>query len=354
MAMTDSDYPDLINLTRKRQVQYKLQDLAANLRFYESKRMIKDEASSFDSGAVGWEWRVLLNYAGSARMVGTRTPDVYNQVSGTDKLTFPWRQMNDNWVINKIDMTKNSEPDQIFALVKAVRAMQQGSTATLVEGQMWSKPTSSADTLSFWGIPMHLVANATTGFNGGNPSGFADYGGLDRATYARLRNYTGLYTSVTKPDLINTLRIGGVSTRWQSPTDLDQVAAITNQYRSYCNTATWAAMCQLAENQNDNLGGEMTNYTGNGAYNLNGAALSLFGNPVIPVPALDGTTSPTNPIYCVNWATLMIKFLSGWMMREGDAHIVPFNHLEIATDVDTVFNMGCVDPSQNMVLCTAA
>ena len=81
----DSDYFDLINLTRRKQVPYKMQDLAGSIRDYGAKRIIKDQSDSFESGADGWEWRILKSYASSARMVGTRSTDVYAQSDNTHK-----------------------------------------------------------------------------------------------------------------------------------------------------------------------------------------------------------------------------------------------------------------------------
>ena len=76
----------------------------------------------------------------------------------------------------------NRSPARLVNLLQSSRVDAMTDLAELMESNFWGAPASSSDTLKPYGVPYWIVYNATTGFNGGHPSGFSDVGSFSSTT----------------------------------------------------------------------------------------------------------------------------------------------------------------------------
>jgi hypothetical protein len=213
----------------------------------------------------------------------------------------------------------------------------------LFETQFWSKPSTSSDKLNAFGIPYWVVKNASTGFNGGNPTGFSSgAGGISSSTYTQWANYTAQYTDVTKEDLIVKMRTAAAKTGFVNPVMFPD----TNRGDRFSHMTTYsviATMERILETQNDNLGNDVASKDGQ---------VMFRGNPVEWVPYLDSNDSQ-NPIYGINWGVFQPIFLSGWYLRETPPTPSQDMHTVVSVHIDSTYNFRCTDRRRMSVIATA-
>ncbi|MBN2129139.1 MAG: hypothetical protein JW741_06565, partial [Sedimentisphaerales bacterium] len=203
---------------------------------------------------------------------------------------------------------------------------------------------AASDTKSPNGVPYYVVKNATTGFNGGNPSGFSDCVGIDASTEEKWRNYTDTYSQVTKDDLVASMRKAHRLTGFKSPVSIpDFRRGKGNRYRVYMNEATINSWELLAEAQNDQLGRDLAPMDGVTAFKR---------HPVIYVAQLDDDTS--NPVYMLDHNTFYPVVLKGDYLRETE----PISggvtqHNSFVVYLDLTFNLLCLDRRRNTVIYVA-
>jgi len=182
-----------------------------------------------------------------------------------------------------------------------------------IEQRMWMLPDSATDDLHPRGFPYYLKpmtsAQLTThttagtspvGYEGQNPSGFDDCGGIDASssTYSRWRNLCGSWTNtsaaITETDMI---RLGQMWRRmhWRAPkkaSDLDSPAF--SKLRIATDEAIVDAYSRFVRQQNDDLGVDGGRFYGAG---LNEAGEPTFkGLPLTWVEDLDNTSADTTEL----------------------------------------------------------
>jgi hypothetical protein len=184
------------------------------------------------------------------------------------------------------------------------------------------------------------VKNSSTGFNGGDPAGFASgAGNLATATYSTWKNYTAQYTNVTKSDLISKMRTAYRKIKFESPVDIpDYRRGRGDQYRIYLNETTIKAFEDLGEQQNENLGRDLASMDD---------TITFRRNPLVWTPELDSDT--TYPIYMLNFAYFAPVFLKGDYLRESDPAKAEGQHNVFVVFVDLTWNILCTDRRRQAV-----
>jgi hypothetical protein len=245
-------------------------------------------------------------------------------------------------MINAVEVRINSGKRQLLNMVKLARTDAMMSLAELMEQNGWTGPASTSDKLSPWGITHWIVKNASEGFYGGDPSGFTDCGGIDSDTYARWKNWSGTYGAVTKEDLIRKMRKATYKTDFKMPVPVTDYS--TGSKRGiYTTYEVLAAMEEILEAQNDNLGSDLASKDG---------MVMFRKTPVTAVPYLDANDS-TNPVYGINWGDMKIVFLSGMYMHESKPIQCPNKHNVRVIYTDLMYNFICRNRRSQFVLYAA-
>jgi len=341
MILTDAQIKDLVTGTLKHLGRLKFQQIAQSLPRYEVMgRLMRRDRVTFQSGN-GIQRTVMVTHSGAAKHVGLYQKDEVNVGDVLETLSIPWRHTTTNYAFERRELTMNSGASKIVDLLKVRRTDAMLSLTELMESTFWSKPENSADKITPYGIQYWLVSNASEGFNGGDPSGFADgAGGLQHANW---KNWTAQYADVSKADLIQKMRKAYRHIRFESPVDVpDFRRGCGDQYRIYVPETVLEEFENIGEGQNENLGRDLQPYDEN---------ITFRRNPIRWVPELDNAADA--PVYMVNFAYFYPVFLRGEYLRETEPEKVSDQHSVFAVHVDLTWNVLCTDRRRNAVLATA-
>ena len=342
MSLTLAQYADLVASTLEEYGPPTFQQIAQDLHRYEvMSKWLKKDKVVFDSGR-GISRRLMLSYQNVARHVGIYEADntYLNDVMQT--LTAPWVHANTFWLFDRIEDAVNSGKAMLNSVIKPKEAQAMLALASTLETKAWSCPGASETTLPY-GIPYWVVKNASTGFNGGAPSGHSTVGGITPT--ANWKNYTAQYTSIAKDDLIAKMRTAYRNLQWESPLDQDDKGyrkQMQAEMRLYTTGAVIDAMVLLAEDQNDQLGRDLASLDGR----------TLFrGHPLVWVEQLDSDS--TDPVYMIDHSSFFpICLKRNYLVRTGPQKKAN-HHNVLEVFIDLSYNYVCVDRRRQAVIATA-
>jgi hypothetical protein len=343
MPYQADDYADLVTTTLRHLEKTSWADIVIdNQRHIAMPQVLKKKRVNFGSGH-GHQFNVRFYSNNAARNVKLNETDNPTTADTQKTGNIPWRHTETHWALEERIISMNKAPSRLVNLVQTSRIDAMTDLAELMETNFWSKPDTSADTLKPFGVPYWIVYNATTGFNGGRPSGFTDVGGLDPNTYARWKNWSANYTNVSKADLVRKWREAATKTEFRPPVD-GPFNNMESNWGFYTDYTVLGTLEEVLESQNDNLGNDVASKDG----------LTHFRRiPVTWVPWFDnnsGTTDTTNPIYGINWSVFKCAFLQGEYMKETKVRPHPLHHRTITQYTDCTYNFLCTDRRRNFVL----
>jgi len=169
------------------------------------------------------------------------------------------------------------------------------------------------------------------------------------------KNYCSTYVAVTKPDLIKTMRQAHRKIRWRAPVNVaDYAKGAYGNLRLYTDNTTIAALEDLGEGQNENLGRDLGRFGGAKDVKFVEETLTFRRHPIIYVPQLDDTSVmtssiATNPIYAIDHSTFYPVCLAGDFLREGEVIRAPGQHNVFRVFIDLTYNYMCVDRRRNAI-----
>jgi hypothetical protein len=340
-TLTPDDISDIIKTTLRELGRQRWTDLTSDYQHHVAFRQLM-RRSRVEFVGYGIQWDVMVAHNDSAQNVGLFNVDNVNIPDVMQQATVAMRGTTANFGFDLAEPDMNAGAAQIVNLVATRRAASRISFAEKFEQNFWQKPADSTDKVKPFGVAYWIVYNATTGFNGGNPTGFTSgAGGLSSTTYPRWRNFSGQYTDVTKTDLIRKAREGATKTNFIPPIDVPDFNT-GNQYGWYTNYAVLGKMEELLESQNQNLGNDLASKDGR---------TMLASAPVVYVPYLDGATG--DPLFGINWGVFKTAFLRGWFMRETGVAPAPNQHTVMVAHTDSRYNFKCYDRRRLIGLATA-
>lgn len=340
------DIDDLITNTQKELNKGRFTQIAQKLQNYEGvSRLFSKDKVNFKSG-TSINKNVMVKDSGAARMVGLYSVDDVNNPAMMKSINVPWRHTETSWSLDIVEGLMNRTPAEIVDMVIERHLGSMISMAALVEKEWWGEPTGTSDNSNVFGMTYWIVANATTGFNGGNHTNFsAGPGGLDSSVFTRWKNYTALYADITRADLVRKMKIGLHKVDFQTPTGLgDFRNGNGHRYRMYLSIENLTELEELAENQNERLGRDLSSMDG---------VTTFRGFPLIWAASLDGVTSPTNPIYMIDTSTFRPVVLTGNFFRQTGPKEAPGQHNVRQSFLDLSWNVMCDDRRRNAVFVTA-
>jgi hypothetical protein len=331
MALTAENIADLVSTTLRDLGKGKWSDLTSDIqKFYAMPQMLKEKKVGFDSG-YGIQWNVMLGTSGAARNVGLYQTDNVNVADRMTTANVPWRHTTTDFAIERREVLMNKEASRIVELVKVRRADAMVDLAKRMEIDFWSKPDSSSDVTTPYGLKYWIVNNATEGFNGGNPTGFATCAGIDASTVTQWRNWSSQYTNVTRDDLVSRVRKAMTYCDFRPPVETSSYAPGKVEWALYTNYDVLGTLETLLEDQNENLGNDLASKDGQ---------VMFRRCPVYFVPQLDSDTA--DPIYGIDWSVFKPVFLKGDYMYE-HTEKAPSQSNVTVTHIDTTYNYECRD-----------
>ena len=329
---------DLVASTLDELGRMKFQQIAQNLQDYEVfSHWFKRDKVAFDSG-IGIQRTLMNKLSGAAKHVGLMETDTVNITNVIDQLTIPWRHAQTSWAFIYQETLMNRGEALVFNVIEPRRASALIDLVEELENKAWASPASGNVTEPY-GIPYWIVTNASTGFNGGYPSGHSTIGGVNTDDSPTFKNYTFQYTNATKADLVKKLRTAHRKCGFKSPITIqDYRGSMGQRYRLYVNEATMVSLEDIGEAQNENLGRDLASMDG---------TIVFRNHPIVWVPKLDADS--TNPVYGVDHSTFYPVCLSGDYLRESEAKPAPNQHNVFQVFVDLSYNYLCVDRRRNWV-----
>lgn len=337
-VLTSDQINDVLIGTLNDLGKLKFSQIAQDIQKYEVLgRLMKEHKVKFDSGD-GIQRNLMVTTSGNARHVGLYEPDVTNVTDVLRQTNIPWRHLTTNYAFDRREKQMNSGGSRIVDVVQLRRTDAMIDLAKLMETAFWNKPADSSDELLPFGVPYWIVKNATTGFNGGAPSGFS--AGAGGVLHDNWKNYTAQYTTVTKTDAIKKMRRAHRLIDFQSPVDIpDYRRGNGQQYRIYVNIDTIEGFEELGEAQNENLGRDLAAYDG---------TMSFRRHTIVYIPFLNDDS--TDPIYFIDWSCFNPVFLRGEYLREEGPIRSPKQHTVKEVHIDLTYNYLCTDRRRQAVL----
>lgn len=340
MALQASNIADLVSSTLNELGRLKFTDLMADYnRTIVLKRLMRKSKMTFDSGKA-ISFNVLTTTGTNNRFVGLYATDVTDVTNGLTTGEVPWRHFTWSWAMDRREVAMNASDSKIVDLIKSRRYIEFGGAIVKMEQRFWRAP-SSTDDVSPYGLPYWVVKNASEGFNGGAPSGFTTVGGINPTTYARWKNWTAQYTTVSKDDLIRKMRKAMFYTDFDTLVDDIPTYNTGDDQAIYTNYSVVQTMEEILEAQNENLGNDVAPMDGR---------VRFRNIPITPVYELDGDT--TNPVYGINWGEFFTAGLKGEWMKETQIPIQPGQHTVSATHTDATFNWMTRNRRRHFVIAT--
>lgn len=343
--LTAQDIADVVAGTLRDLGRLKFQQVAQTFQDYEVfSKWFKKDRVQFDSG-IGIQ-RTLMNRvnSGAARHVGYLQNDATNIIDVLDQLTVDWRHAVTSWsIIYQTDILMNSGKEMVLNVIAPKRASSLIGLIEELEDKAFATPPSTSDKALPWGVKYWVVQNATTGFNGGAPSGHTTVGGVSLTDTPNFKNYTAQYAAVTKADLITKMRVAHSKCMFKSPLrENDYRNGATDRYRIYTDLATQLKFADVGESQNENLGRDIASMDGE---------IYFRRHPIRWIPRLDNETNA--PVYMLDHSTFYPVVLKGDYLRESEARQNPNNHNVFDVFVDLTYNYLCLDRRRNAVFQTA-
>lgn len=344
-TLSAADIPDLVAGTLYDLGPLRFQQITQARQYYEvfSKWFKKDKVM-FDSG-IGIQRTLMSKITTSAgKHVGLTDTDQVNIPDLLDQMTVPWRHAQTSWgIIYQTDVLMNRGKSLVVNVIKPRRAQALIDVVEELEDRAWGTAPSSTDKLLPYSIQYWIVENASTGFNGGVPSGHSTIAGVNLTDSPNFKNYTARYTSVTKSDLIKKMRTGHRKVRFISPvTNDDYRGGIGDRYRIYTNETVLSNIEDLGEGQNENLGRDIASMDGR---------MTFRGHPIVWVPQLDARSD--DPVYMIDHSVFYPVCLKGDYLRESEATKAPNQHNVFNVFVDLSYNYVCVDRRRCAVFTTS-
>jgi hypothetical protein len=352
MGLMPDAIDDLVELTYNKADRAKWVDLSLNNQRYSvASRWLKAKKAP-TKATPKQTWKLQVSNTDAFRWTNLYSVDEYDVKNLAVGAEQPWAIATSNYVydINEEEFQGGNREIIIDLIVMREHSMYSNLYEGL-ESAFWSAPSSS--TLAkrpLSGIPFWLQKNATVGFNGGDPSGFAaGAGGVSTGTYINWSNYSGAYVSVTRNDLISKWLKATEFTHFESPHQFPQNGGGDPDWMFYTTYSVYEAAQQFLDARNDNL----SDLAGTGAK----GRPTFKGVPLQWIPELTHSTQDgydsANPLYGVNWNTMDFAFLKGKDMVRTKPQKKDNQHNVRVVHVDSSCNLRCNDRRQNFVLHVA-
>ena len=348
MSLQFSDIDDAVLLTQQNLIKRgAFLDMQTDLTDHVAVReMWKGRQKKF-AGGNPWEFEAQIDHNHSARAVELYETDGSEVLDTMIKGTVEPRHVNAHYIYDQREPAFQRGGVAICDLVNTRYVAMMVSLFEYLETVLWSKPIDSTDTKTPYGIAYWVVKNATEGFNGADPTGFAaGRANILTTAQARWANWSGTYHTVSTEDLVRMMRRMHRKIQFRSVVSHAEPDLGSSKNGIYCCDETVGLLEELIETQDMNLGFDLASRDGRVVFK---------GTPIVYAPKLDynlltGAASTDAPVYMLDWKWLAIGVLEGWENQLTEPYMVPGKHLVRRVDLDATLQMVCTNLRRQGVL----
>lgn len=341
-TLTESNIADLLTSTRSdTTLDGKFNQIATRFTKYYARQWFKKDKLEFQSGDR-IDGSLLVNHSFSATMVGLHEVLKPNIPDIMTTFNVPWRHTNHNWSWERRENLMNKGRDQVFDLMKARRIGSEISLVELLETEVWSKPADSTNVLDVFGIPYWVIkaTSNTSGFNGGNPSGFSSgAGNVNSTNFERWKNFNATYVNINEDDLLREMRQAYRKTHFVSPVTIDDYRkGVADNHGIYMNEVTIDG-CEVEMRTRNDAHQNLTEFMG---------ATAFKRQTLQYVPKLDDDSN--NPVYMLNHNWMCPVCLKGDVNYEHPPKNTANQPNTWVIHEDLTWNWLCTDRRQQAVI----
>lgn len=358
MPIRDQDIADLLITTFNKIRREKFIDMSQELTEYIVVPYLLTQRGGLvvKKGGVGIEETIMMEHGGRSRFVGEYEEDVITVIDHLKKMKLFYSLLTDNLAYTRSEILDNRGKERINNIIKPRRRALYLRVAETMEENFFQLPDAD-DSLTPWGLRYWIVKNATAGFYGGYPSGFARIADINLTEVPQFKNYTDTYTAISKADLILKMRRAHRRTNWRSPRKDPGVEGDTSPRRLLlCNETGIEGLENIGEAQNENLGRDvapmdagLNTFRGKGGLRVSPDGEILFKrHPAVYARPLDDDT--TNPFYGLDMFTFHAMTQQGDNMRLGDFATAPHQHRVFVAHLDHKHQTICTNRRNNWVI----
>lgn len=349
-VLNPQDIPDLVNLTHDTMFRNKTWiDLSlTKQRHTITDRFFKGKKLPQKSGPLVI-WKLQKSNTRNFRWVGLFNEDTYDvrsDLTGSGSQSWAMCTTNYSFDVNEADF-QSDDPNVLVENIKVREHAMYNDWFENLEDAFWGAPTappSGTNPGVLCGIPFWIQKSATTGFTGGDPSGFSSgAGGITVASTPNWANYNDVYAAINRDDFISKLRR---ATEWCNFIPPHQYPTHRDGDPRYVLYTTWGVLegsAKYLDSRADNI----RDLNGNGNPMFNSISLER-------VPALDMDDSDnyddTDPLYGVDWNAMKMYFCSGRDMVRTPPQRRTGMHNVYDTHVDSTVQMVNLDRRSSFVL----
>jgi len=338
-GLTPKQIDDMVQSTLPHLGKFKWTDISYDLQEHVAfSRLLRKDRVTFQGGE-SIDMNVKVNQSDVARWTGLYDTDDIQVNNLLDKGNIPWCMFDTHFAFDVRESVFNRGASAIVDMLKVRRQDAMVSLAGLLENSFWSVPDTGPSNRKMYGLGYWLTRNASEGFNGGNPAGFSDVGGIDSDVHPNWKNYTFQYAALTQTDLFRKVRKACTMTKFISPHANPSYEGAKHRFAFYMNYEVLGQIEEYLDNNNENLGFDFGKYDGKATFR---------GIPLQWVPYLDADS--TNPWIGLDWATFSPVFQSGqWMRYSKPRDTATSSHNTRAIFIDCILNMRCVNRRRNFI-----
>jgi len=213
MALGPEQLDDFVACYLQKYPMGKWQDISSILQEYMYASRIFDGANKRGMSTSQCKWKLKVDNNDNFQVVGLYHKDSSSRVNVLAEGSAKWGMTTTNY---HYDLDEESFAQGADAIVDYIDLQEQGMMQdymTGMENVMFGPGPSDSSVSPFPPLSLlHWITstsdsaeenNATEGFNGDAPVGWADVGGINPATYDQWKNRTFRYTTVDRDDFVN-------------------------------------------------------------------------------------------------------------------------------------------------------
>ena len=343
MALNHEQLNDFILLTLSRYRKDEWVDISLPLQKYHFASRWFNSKKKPERGGNMLDWKLRVANQGTAKHSGLYAVDDTNRRNVMDRGIQNWSKQTVNYIYDIDEEAFQSGPERIIDEMQVNEQGLYNDFFVLMETSMWTGPSSSTvKPRPPSGIPHWIQKCSTLGFNGGDPSGFADgAGSIPTGTYPGWKNYGGPYKQVARDDLVEKVINAGDFCEFEAPKAYPEIGGGQPDWGFYTVHSVLATMRRLLASGNDNLGPDVARWAGQ---------VLLRGIVVEWVPALTNTESEAYdaqaPFYGINWKKFEYFFKTGRNMVKHPPKQATRQHTVRERHMDNWGNFVCYDRRQ--------
>ncbi len=347
MALGIEQLDDFIHSYLQKYVMGKWQDISLPLQKYYFASRLFDKAKKEEMAGALCKWKLEVRNPDNFQVVGLYHRDSSSRVNVLDEGEMKWAMTTTNYHYDIDEEVFGQGCQQIVNYIKLREDGMMKSFFAGMEDLMFgtgpNSPTQSPNPPAslLWWITANMTDtasnNATEGFNGVEPYGFASVGvgGIDTDDYPAWKNRTFPYTKVDRGDFVEKVINSMDLCEFTPPIERNDIAPSRPEWELLTTHSRVAAARQLLQLGNDNIGNDLAARSG---------TVYVRGVPMVWVPAWTNAASANKRtdgiVLGVNWPTFKWYYKSGRSQRKRK----PFQHPDMSN-----VRVRCMDDTGQIV-----